>query len=631
MRKDPTEFRKRFAAWKNGESVYKHGLPTYEKGKDPYEDFVDSVIKEEGFLIQPTDIGDGKITIGSGLTSQKWIDLYNQKNAWSVSDNRRAVKEELANTEKWLKRLFQNYDQLPERAKHVLMDIGYNVGSGTLSEKKSPKFVNAVRSGNWNEAMRQMDWGNNQVDSLGRPFTGLRKRNERRQAAWADAFGLTTPKNIKQKANSFVADPYIEEPDATAVRQIIPQEQTIPAFDTTISPYISGQPMLNLKKDVELPNIVELLEDSKWQPQFRRFQNGKEPELKQGPKKIPIDKVEDWSVSKSNGNEWSDYWKSRTRPAVKAVKTVTRPYRNIVNGRGKKQDLIDVGFDLLGGAAVKAVGKIRQALKPVVSPIIKSLKGKTPMEVGQYFESHPELTTDINPTKLKEARDFIMGDAVPRVQKEFASRGKKVDYTPTSVYKQADFMDSELGGVSTPNGVVYMRKDPKTQWLVHEEAHEMRRKTGETAEEASRLFSTYANSPEFLKKHPEYNALKEYEAINTELRYLISYANGGVKGKELDSIIDNMPYEDFERYAILANAYTNDAARNKLINPKTWKNTQKTVGMAGPRDNSQEFIKAKDGKLPNFVWGKHYVIGNGNPTYDYYNNNTNTQNELRNK
>ena len=34
MRKDPTEFRERFARWKNGEQVYKAGLPHYEDGKD---------------------------------------------------------------------------------------------------------------------------------------------------------------------------------------------------------------------------------------------------------------------------------------------------------------------------------------------------------------------------------------------------------------------------------------------------------------------------------------------------------------------------------------------------------------------------------------------------------------------
>ena len=34
MRRDPTDFRERFAKWKNGEQVYKAGLPHYEDGKD---------------------------------------------------------------------------------------------------------------------------------------------------------------------------------------------------------------------------------------------------------------------------------------------------------------------------------------------------------------------------------------------------------------------------------------------------------------------------------------------------------------------------------------------------------------------------------------------------------------------
>lgn len=34
MKKDPTEFRKRFAAWKNGKQPYKDGLPAYEDGKE---------------------------------------------------------------------------------------------------------------------------------------------------------------------------------------------------------------------------------------------------------------------------------------------------------------------------------------------------------------------------------------------------------------------------------------------------------------------------------------------------------------------------------------------------------------------------------------------------------------------
>lgn len=33
MKKDPTEFRDRFARWKAGEKVYENGLPTYKGGK----------------------------------------------------------------------------------------------------------------------------------------------------------------------------------------------------------------------------------------------------------------------------------------------------------------------------------------------------------------------------------------------------------------------------------------------------------------------------------------------------------------------------------------------------------------------------------------------------------------------
>lgn len=36
MHRDPTEFRQRFQRWKNGEQVYKDGIPHYEDGKDVY-------------------------------------------------------------------------------------------------------------------------------------------------------------------------------------------------------------------------------------------------------------------------------------------------------------------------------------------------------------------------------------------------------------------------------------------------------------------------------------------------------------------------------------------------------------------------------------------------------------------
>ena len=76
--------------------------------------------------------------------------------------------------------------------------------------------------------------------------------------------------------------PIIATPDAVAVRHTIPAEQTVPAYDPTISPYISGKPMLKLTPRVQLPNIIDLVEDSQWDPEYDipqialpQYKNGK--------------------------------------------------------------------------------------------------------------------------------------------------------------------------------------------------------------------------------------------------------------------------------------------------------------------------------------------------------------------
>ena len=60
-------------------------------GNQVDNDLVDFIIKEEGFLEHPKDIGDGLLTIGSGLTAKRWHDLYRSKGRWSVEDNKGAV------------------------------------------------------------------------------------------------------------------------------------------------------------------------------------------------------------------------------------------------------------------------------------------------------------------------------------------------------------------------------------------------------------------------------------------------------------------------------------------------------------------------------------------------------------
>lgn len=296
MGRDVTAFRERFKAYKNGKSVseiYDAGLPKYAGGYTPSPEFVDRVIKEEGFLTSPQDIGDGKRTVGSGLTGQKWLSQYDKAGVWTKEMNRVAVAEELANADKYLRTVFPEYDSYPEGVREVLQDIQYNTGK--VNMKYSPKFVTAVRNKNWGEARRQMDWGNTDP-KFGK---GLRARNARRQALWDKALG-------------YDARPAIQQPVSTAVRPVIKEEQVVPAYDPTISPYISGKPMLKLRPRIQLPNLIELMEDSEWEPGFPGLKNGKLPRYWKG--------TSGWNEDESTqkAEQWADDWQFRLTPAARS-------------------------------------------------------------------------------------------------------------------------------------------------------------------------------------------------------------------------------------------------------------------------------------------------------------------------
>lgn len=80
MRKDPTEFRERFAKWKAGESVYEGGLPKYQDGKEPYEysgyNYEYKTPTKSGAKLS---IKDGKLYSGNKIVSAgyEWYDGNN--------------------------------------------------------------------------------------------------------------------------------------------------------------------------------------------------------------------------------------------------------------------------------------------------------------------------------------------------------------------------------------------------------------------------------------------------------------------------------------------------------------------------------------------------------------------------
>lgn len=176
-------------------------------------DLVDFVIKEEGFNPYPKNIGDGKITLGSGLTDPKWHKLYKQRgNRWSEADNRAAVTEELTNRYNWALKNIPNYSELPDSAKKALLSYKYNYN---FNETNSPLLYKALREKNYREAANQMDATSKDPKFI----EGLKQRRAREQEWFLSGFPKRTPfVTTMPKANTRVHNPYISE--STRIPQI---------------------------------------------------------------------------------------------------------------------------------------------------------------------------------------------------------------------------------------------------------------------------------------------------------------------------------------------------------------------------------------------------------------------------
>ena len=138
------------------------------------EDVVDWIIREEGFSPSPIDIGDGKTTLGSGLTDKKWIDRYNKSGKWTSEQNKRAVREEVANRRRWAEKTIPNWDSLPTSSQKALLSYKYNFD---FTPKNSPKLFKALSDSDLNEAAKQM----NATSKSSKFRRGLEARRQREQ------------------------------------------------------------------------------------------------------------------------------------------------------------------------------------------------------------------------------------------------------------------------------------------------------------------------------------------------------------------------------------------------------------------------------------------------------------------
>ena len=149
------------------------------------------LLVKEDFLPEPTDIGDGKLTIGSGLTDSKWIDLYKKRgNKWSKDDNRKAVLEEIQKRRLWAEQNVPHWNSLPEPSQDALLSYRYNYN---FTPKNSPKLFKALEDKNYLEAARQIDATSKNPDFK----NGLLKRRKEEQQWFLSGFPkLSKPNNF---------------------------------------------------------------------------------------------------------------------------------------------------------------------------------------------------------------------------------------------------------------------------------------------------------------------------------------------------------------------------------------------------------------------------------------------------
>lgn len=216
--------------------------PKYKGGKSPKvktwndNDVADLIIGFEGFLPHAKDIGDGKITIGSGLTNPK----YTRLGTITPEQNRRFVLEEIAARKARLSRNVPGWNTLPGSAKAALLSYDYG---WMVDRKTSPKMMKALQDRNWLEVSNQMNAGLN----MKKFKKGLRKRRT-------------------QERNLFLSDLYRPAP-LKPIQTVSPMPEAKVPFEVNqmedkVAPIVNQQqPIIPYTSTVELPQEYTIPEN----------------------------------------------------------------------------------------------------------------------------------------------------------------------------------------------------------------------------------------------------------------------------------------------------------------------------------------------------------------------------------
>lgn len=263
MRKDPTEFRERFAKWKAGEQVYEAGLPAYKGGKSEYDNTINFIKQYEGFRDTTYLDGNGVPTIGYGFTDSSLV----KKGRITRAEADKQLIKEIKQREATLSKL-KNWNNLGDDAKTALRSYYYNYPAGFKNNTRFIKYWNAE---DFDNAIREVDAGMNDEKN-----PGLRTRRlQEQQLLRQDPF-LKAPKRRRDGAIEQMMEnvprfvpPVIKAPDPIQTDYSI-RTLTNNSIPATINSRNNGDSPLYGGSDYSfrMPSLKEYIERNLMRPQW---------------------------------------------------------------------------------------------------------------------------------------------------------------------------------------------------------------------------------------------------------------------------------------------------------------------------------------------------------------------------
>lgn len=284
MDRDVTAFRERFNAYKNGKSVseiYDAGLPRYANGTPnnipAYQRFVEEMgpVLFNEMIVQ--GVKNPKAAYKNMITQLAYESNYGQSKVAREQNNFGGVG--------WNGKTYTTYKDKADFAKNYVR----------LMNSRYKNVISADTLAGYAKGLKGLNYYEDSLENYTRNLTGMKSF-----AKALDAHMSNNPDLYNQQISVQEPSPYITRPVSTAVRPTIPQEQTKARWDGAeqVSPYVTGKPMVKLRPRVQLPDLIELMEDSEWEPPFqltpRGYKNGKLPEYKDGTRYLWDDQKGEW-------------------------------------------------------------------------------------------------------------------------------------------------------------------------------------------------------------------------------------------------------------------------------------------------------------------------------------------------